>query len=262
MHTPASTKVLKKILGVKWALGGRIVGLNLLLTIPASRICQIFGASAASRVRQFQNHLGFRPRGRPRREMRQRCGVVSTSKAAPLAPDERHPLAAPPPASLSSAAASAACIDGSDTASVTIKCGRVSGLHRRLHRRQRRNQKRPRQRPASTAATPPASLSSAAASAACAPEAATPEAATPEAATPEAATPEAATPKAATPEAATPEAAHTESEGGGKARAGRAQCLGGKEKTRAGTLAPPFTGGGRRAGVTMGCGRCLPNWVR
>ena len=148
MHTPASTKVLKKILGVKWALGGRIVGLNLLLTIPASRICQIFGASAASRVRQFQNHLGFRPRGRPRREMRQRCGVVSTSKAAPLAPDERHPLAAPPPASLSSAAASAACIDGCTAASVAIKSGRVSGLRRRQRHRQRHYQVRPRQRPA------------------------------------------------------------------------------------------------------------------
>ena len=117
MHTPASTKVLKKILGVKWALGGRVVGLNLLLTIPASRICQIFGVSAASRVRQFQNHLGFRPRGRPSREMRQRCGVVSTSKAAPLAPHERHPLAAPPPASPSKAAASAASVQGGTAAS-------------------------------------------------------------------------------------------------------------------------------------------------
>ena len=131
MHTPASTKVLKKILGVKWELGGGVVGLKLLLTIPTSRICQIFGVSAASRVRQFQNHLGFRPRGRPRREMRQRCGVVSTSKSRPLAPHERHPLAAPPPASLSSAAASAACIDGCTAASVAIKCGRVSGLHTR-----------------------------------------------------------------------------------------------------------------------------------
>ena len=148
MHTPASTKVLKKILGVKWALGGGDVGLNLLLTFPVSRICQIFGVSAASRVRQFQNQLGFRPRGLTSRALRQRCGVASTSKAAPLAPHERLPLAAPPPASQSKAAASAACVHGGTAASVAIKSGRVSGLHRRLHRRQRRNQVRPRQRPA------------------------------------------------------------------------------------------------------------------
>ena len=148
MHTPASTKVLKKILGVKWEKGGRDVGLNLLLTFGTSRICQIFGVSAASRVRQFQNQLGFRPRGLTSRALRQRCGVASTSKAAPLAPHERLPLAAQPPASLSSAAASAACIDGCTAASVTIKCGRVSGLHRRQLRRQRHYQVRPRQRPA------------------------------------------------------------------------------------------------------------------
>ena len=127
MHTPASTKVLKEILGVKWALGGRVVGLNLLLTIPASRICQIFGVSAASRPRQFQNHLGFSPRGRPRREMRQRCGVESTSKASPLAPDERHPLAAPPPASQSKAAASAACVHGGTAASSDTRGSDIHG---------------------------------------------------------------------------------------------------------------------------------------
>ena len=49
--------------------------------------------------------------------MRQRCGVVSTSKASPLAPDERLPLAAPPPASPSKAAASAASVDGCTAAS-------------------------------------------------------------------------------------------------------------------------------------------------
>ena len=117
MHTPSSAKLQKKFLGVKWELGGRVEGLNLLLTFPVSRICKIFGVSAASRPRQFQNQLGFSPRGRLSREMRQRCGVASTSKAAPLAPHERHPLAAPPPASLSSAAASAACDDGSTAAS-------------------------------------------------------------------------------------------------------------------------------------------------
>ena len=117
MHTPASTKVQKKFLGVKWELGGRVPGLKLLLTFRASRICQIFGVSVASRPRQFQNQLGFSPRGRLSREMRQRCGVACTSKAAPIAPHERHPLAAPPPASLSSAAASAACVDGSTAAS-------------------------------------------------------------------------------------------------------------------------------------------------
>ena len=147
MHSPASTKVLKKILGVKWELGGGDVGLNLLLTFGTSRICQIFGVSVASRVRQFQNQLGFSPRGRLSREMRQRCGVPCTSKADPLAPHERHPLAAPPPASLSSAAASAACVDGSTAVSVTIKCGRVSGLRRRQHHRQQRHrQQRHRQR--------------------------------------------------------------------------------------------------------------------
>ena len=80
--------------------------------------------------------------------MRQRCGVVSTSKAAPLAPHERHPLAAPPPASLSKAAASAACVDGSAAASVTIKCGRVSGQRSRLHRPRQRHprQRHPRRR--------------------------------------------------------------------------------------------------------------------
>ena len=148
MHTPASTKVQKKILGVKWELGGGDVGLNLLLTIPASRICQIFGVSAASRVRQFQNQLGFRPRGLTSREMRQRCGVESTSKAAPLAPHERLPLAAPPPASQSKAAASAACVHGGTAASVAIKSGRVSGLRSRQQLRQRRHPRRrhPRQR--------------------------------------------------------------------------------------------------------------------
>ena len=146
MHTPSSAKLQKKFLGVKWELGGRVAGLNLLLTFGTSRICQIFGVSGASRVRQFRNHLGFSPRGRPKRGMRQRCGVPCTSKAAPLAPHERHPLAAPPPASLSSAAASAACVDGSTAASVTIKCGRVSGLRRRQqHPRQRHRQQRHRQ---------------------------------------------------------------------------------------------------------------------
>ena len=146
MHTPASAKLQKKILGVKWELGGGVVGLNLLLTFPVSRICQIFGVSGASRVRQFQNQLGFSPRGRLSREMRQRCGVASTSNAAPLAPHERHPHEAPPPASLSSAAGSAACVDGSTAASVTIKCGRVSGLRRRQqHPRQRHRQQRHRQ---------------------------------------------------------------------------------------------------------------------
>lgn len=105
MRTPASTNVQKKFLGVKWEKGGRVAGLKLLLTFAVSRICQIFGVSAASRLWRFRNHLGFRPRGRPSRELRQRCGVVSTSKAVPRAPHERHPLAAPPPASLSSAAA-------------------------------------------------------------------------------------------------------------------------------------------------------------
>ena len=251
MHTPASTKVQKKFLGVKWELGGEDVGLKLLLTYPVSRICQIFGVSEASRVRQFQNQLGFRPRGLTSRALRQRCGVASTSKAAPLAPHERLPLAAPPPASLSSAAGSAACVDGSSTrgsdshgtaASVTIKCGRVSGRRRRQHRRQRHYQVRPRQRPASTAAPPPA--------------------ATPPAATPPAATLKAATLKAATPEAATPEGAHTESEGRGGARAGGAQCLGRQEKTRAGPGGRPPKGRARRAGETMECRRCLPNWVR
>ena len=148
MHTPASTKVLKKILGVKWALGGRVVGLNLLLTIPASRICQIFGVSAASRVRQFHNHLGFSPRGQPRREMRQRCGVVSTSKSRPLVADERHAIAAPPPASLSNAAASAASVLGCTAASVAIKSGRVSGLRRRWYQPRQRHprQRHPRRR--------------------------------------------------------------------------------------------------------------------
>ena len=148
MHTPASTKVLKKILGVKWELGGGDVGLNLLLTFGTSRICQIFGVSAASRVRQFQNQLGFRPRGLTSRAMRQRCGVASTSKAAPLAPHERLPLAAPPPASLSSAAASAACVDGCTAASVAIKSGRVSGLRRRWYQPRQRHprQRHPRRR--------------------------------------------------------------------------------------------------------------------
>ena len=148
MHTPASANVQKKFLGVKWELGGGVSGLKLLLTFPVSRICQIFGVSAASRLWHLQNHLGFRPRGRPRREIRQRCGVVSTSKASPLAPHERHALAAPPPASPSKAAASAASVDGCAAASVAIKCGRVSGLHRRQrHPRQRHpRQRHPRQR--------------------------------------------------------------------------------------------------------------------
>ena len=148
MHTPSSANVQIFFLGVKWELGGGVAGLKLLLTFAVSRICQNFGVSAASRVWCFQNQLGFSPRGRPRREMRQQCGVASTSKSQTRAPHERHPLAAPPPASLSSAAASAACIDGSAAASVTIKCGRVSGLHRRQRRRQRHYQVRPRQRPA------------------------------------------------------------------------------------------------------------------
>ena len=143
MHTPASAKVLKKILGVKWEKGGRVAGLKLLLTFAASRICQIFGVQAASRVRQFQNQLGFSPRGLTSRAMRQRCGVASTSKAAPLAPHERLPLAAPPPASQSKAAASAACVHGGTAASVAIKSGRVSGLRRRWYHRQQRH---PRQR--------------------------------------------------------------------------------------------------------------------
>ncbi len=148
MHTPSSANVQIFFLGVKWELGGRVVGLKLLLTIQASRICQIFGVSAASRVRQFQNQLGFRPRGLTSREMRQRCGVTSTSKAAPLAPDERHPIAAPPPASPSKAAASAACVHGGTAASVAIKSGRVSGLRRRQRQsRQRQSRQRhPRQR--------------------------------------------------------------------------------------------------------------------
>ena len=148
MHTPASTKVQKKFLGVKWEKGGRDVGLNLLLTFGTSRICQIFGVSAASRVRQFQNQLGFRPRGLTSRALRQRCGVVSTSKAAPLAPHERLHLAAPPPASQSKAAASAACVHGGTAASVAIKSGRVSGLRRRQQLRQQRHprQRHPRQR--------------------------------------------------------------------------------------------------------------------
>ena len=148
MHTPASTKVLKKILGVKWELGGGDVGLKLLLTFAVSRICQIFGVSAASRVRQFQNQLGFRPRGLTSREMRQRCGVASTSKAAPLVPHGRLPLTAPPPAPQSKAAASAACVHGGTAASAAIKSGRVSGLRRRWYHRQQRHprQRHPRRR--------------------------------------------------------------------------------------------------------------------
>ena len=148
MHTPASTKVQKKFLGVKWELGGGDVGLNLLLTFGTSRICQNFGVSAASRVRQIQNQLGFRPRGLTSRALRQRCGVASTSKAAPIAPHERLHLAAPPPASQSKAAASAACVHGGSAASVAIKSGRVSGLRRRQQLRQQRHprQRHPRQR--------------------------------------------------------------------------------------------------------------------
>ncbi len=131
MRTPASTKVLKKILGVKWELSGRVPGLNLLLTFPVSRICQIFGVSAASRVWRFQNQLGFRPRGRPRREMRQRCGVASTSKSRPLALHERNPLAAPPPASLSSAAASAACVASSSARGSDIRGSDIRGSNTR-----------------------------------------------------------------------------------------------------------------------------------
>ena len=127
MHTPASTKIEFFFLGVKWELGGRVAGLKLLLTFRASRICQIFGVSAASRPRQFQNQLGFRPRGLTSRAMRQRCGVASTSKAAPLAPYERLPLAAPPPASQSKAAASAACVDVGTTASSDIRGGDIRG---------------------------------------------------------------------------------------------------------------------------------------
>ena len=132
MHTPASAKVLKKIIGVKWELGGGVAGLKLILTFPVSRICQIFGVSEASRVRQFQNQLDFSPRGRLSREMRQRCGVTSTSKAAPLAPHERLPLAAPPPASQSKAAATAACVDvgtsrGSDIHGSDIRGGDIRG---------------------------------------------------------------------------------------------------------------------------------------
>ena len=127
MHTPSSAKIQKKILGVKWELGGRVTGLNLLLTFPVSRICKIFGVSAASRVRQFQNQQGFSPRGRLSREMRQRCGVPCTSKSRPLAPDERHPLTAPPPASLSSATASAACVDGSSAASSDTRGSDIRG---------------------------------------------------------------------------------------------------------------------------------------
>ena len=108
------------------------MGLNLLLTFGTSRICQIFGVSAASRVRQFQNQLGFRPRGLTSRALRQRCGVASTSKAAPLAPHERLHLAAPPPASQSKAAASAACVDvgtsrGSDIHGSDIRGGDIRG---------------------------------------------------------------------------------------------------------------------------------------
>ena len=148
MHTPASANVQKKILGVKWELGGGVAGLKLLLTFAVSRICQIFGVSAASQVRQFQNQLGFSPRGLTSRALRQRCGVVSTSKAAPLAPHERLPLAAPPPASPSKAAASAACVHGGTAASVAIKSGRVSGLRRRQQLRQQRHprQRHPRRR--------------------------------------------------------------------------------------------------------------------
>ena len=142
MHTPASTGIEIFFLGVKWELGGGVAGLKLLLTIQASRICQIFGVSAASRVRQFQNQLGFRPRGLTSRALRQRCGVASTSKAAPLAPHERHPLGAPPPASQSKAAASAACVHGGTAASVAIKSGRVSGLRRRWYHRQQRHPRR------------------------------------------------------------------------------------------------------------------------
>ena len=127
MHTPASTKVQKKILGVKWELGGRVAGLNLLLTFGTSRICQIFGVSEASRVRQFQNQLGFSPRGLTSRALRQRCGVSSTSKAAPLAPHGRLPLAAPPPASQSKAAASAACVHGSSAASSDTRGSGIRG---------------------------------------------------------------------------------------------------------------------------------------
>ena len=148
MHTPASANVLIFFLGIKWELGGGVAGLKLLLTFPVSRICQIFGVSAASRPRQFQNQLGFRPRGLTSREMRQRCGVASTSKAAPLAPHERLPLAAPPPASLLKAAASAACVHGGTAASVAIKSGRVSGLRRRWYQQRQRHprQRHPRQR--------------------------------------------------------------------------------------------------------------------
>ena len=148
MHTPASTKIQIFFLGVKWELGGGVAGLKLLLTFPVSRICQIFGVSEASRPRQFQNQLDFSPRGRLSREMRQRCGVASTSKAAPLAPHERLPLAAPPPASQSKAAASAACVHGGTAASVAIKSGRVSGLRRRWYQPRQRHPRRrhPRQR--------------------------------------------------------------------------------------------------------------------
>ena len=144
MHTPTSTNVQKKILEVKWELGGGVAGLKLLLTFPVSRICQIFGVSAASRLWRFRNQLGFRPRGRPRRKMRQRCGVVSTSKAAHRAPHERHPLAAPLPASPSKAAAPAASVQGGTAASVTIKSGRASGQRRR-QRQSRQRQSRQRQ---------------------------------------------------------------------------------------------------------------------
>ena len=148
MHTPSSTNVQIFFLGVKWELGGGVAGLNLLLTFRASRICQIFGVSAASRVWHFQNHLGFRPRGLTSREMRQRCGVPSTSKSRSLAHDGRHPLAHRPPASPSKAAASAACVHGGNAASAPRKSGHVSGLRRRRYQPRQRHPRRrhPRRR--------------------------------------------------------------------------------------------------------------------